>query len=85
MRDDAAARRKNNMFFIEGARLCSDALKSGVSVLQFFFTESAQKKFPEVCAALLSFAKTATNKHRCCFALGRYKISSGHILRLLGG
>ena len=70
LRDDAAARRKSNMFFIEGARLCSDALKSGVSVLQFFFTESAQKKFPDVCAALLSFAKES------------YKISTDVALRL---
>lgn len=57
LRDDAAARRKNNMFFIEGARLCADALRSGVSVLQFFFTESAQKKFSEDCERLLSSAK----------------------------
>ena len=57
LRDDAAARRKNEMFFIEGARLCYDAFKSGVSVLQFFFTRSARAKFPDVCASLISAAK----------------------------
>lgn len=47
LRDSASQRKKNGMFFVEGARLCEDAALSDGDILQFFFTEKAKIKFPE--------------------------------------
>lgn len=49
----AKERRVRGLFAIEGLRLCTDAVKSGVSVREVYFTESFEASFPEA-AALLS-------------------------------
>ena len=54
LKDSSSERRKASSFFVEGARLCSDAAQSGVDILQFFFTQKAKEKFEDyynsVCA-----------------------------------
>lgn len=47
LKNSASARRKNGRFFLEGARLCADAAKSGADILQFFFTKKAAEKFAD--------------------------------------
>lgn len=47
LKNSASARRKSGCFFLEGARLCADAAKSGADILQFFFTKKAAEKFPD--------------------------------------
>ena len=53
----AKARQAAQAFFLEGARLCSDAAASGITVLQCFLTATAFEKEQERLAALLSTAK----------------------------
>lgn len=52
VRDSARARRESGMFFLEGARLCSDAAQSGIEIYRAFFSLSALKKYPEGCRAV---------------------------------
>lgn len=58
---DKKARKKSGLFVVEGARLCSEACKSGAKVLRLFVTEDAEKKYPEYLSALLSEAKEVYN------------------------
>lgn len=51
--NSAAFRKKEKSFLIEGVRLCSDALKSGVKFKTVFFTEKCREKFPEIINSLL--------------------------------
>lgn len=46
----AAARKKTGLFIIEGARLCSDAVKSGIEVTEFFAAPKSREKYPEAFA-----------------------------------
>ena len=41
----ASVRREKGLFLCEGARLCEDAVKSGVEILRIFFTAKAQEKY----------------------------------------
>lgn len=43
--ESASFRRRQNEFFLEGARLCRDAVLSGVPVRQAFFTEAALVRY----------------------------------------
>ncbi len=47
----ASFRRKEKAFLCEGARLCGDAMKSGVAVLSALFSESAVGKYPDILAS----------------------------------
>ena len=58
---DKKARKQSGLFVVEGARLCSEACKSGAVVLRLFVTEEAEKKYPEYLSALLSEAKEVYN------------------------
>ena len=58
---DKKARKKSGLFVVEGARLCSEACKSGAKVLRLFVTEEAEKKYPEYLKNLLSEAKEVYN------------------------
>ncbi|MBR5309525.1 MAG: RNA methyltransferase [Oscillospiraceae bacterium] len=53
---DKKARKQSGLFVVEGARLCSEACKSGAKVLRLFVTEEAEKKYPEYLSSLLSEA-----------------------------
>ncbi len=58
---DKKARKESGLFVVEGARLCSEACKSGAEVLRLFVTEEAEKKYPEYLSSLLSEAKEVYN------------------------
>ena len=45
LRDSAKARREEEMFFLEGARLCADAALS-VETVRLFYTAKAKEKSP---------------------------------------
>ena len=53
----ASARKKSGKFFLEGARLCSDAAENGGDILQFFFTRKAKEKFFSYFEKISSKAK----------------------------
>lgn len=50
-------RRERGLFLLEGARLCADAVRSGMSVVQAFFTQAALDKYTEECVSLQQCAK----------------------------
>lgn len=43
--ENASFRKENGEFFLEGARLCSDAAKTGIIIKQAFFTAAALDKY----------------------------------------
>lgn len=50
--DDARFRRENGLFVIEGARLCADAVQTGIAVRTAFITERAREQYPVQIAAV---------------------------------
>lgn len=50
MREKDSFRKKEALFFIEGARLSYDAVVSGVEVRELFYTEKAKQKYSEYLA-----------------------------------
>lgn len=54
---DAKARRKSRRFVIEGARLCEDAARSGVTVLAALVTASAKARYAPQWQAVEAVAK----------------------------
>lgn len=58
---DKKARKTSGLFVVEGARLCSEACKSGAEVIRLFVTEEAEKKYPEYLSSLLLQAKEVYN------------------------
>lgn len=54
IRDSAKARRENGMFFLEGARLCSDAAESGTEIFRTFLSRRAAEKYPQRCERIIS-------------------------------
>lgn len=54
IRDSARARRENGMFFLEGARLCSDAAESGTEIFRAFLSRRALERYPERCERIIS-------------------------------
>nr|WP_317413197.1 RNA methyltransferase [uncultured Solibaculum sp.] len=45
-------RQEQSLFAIEGARLCMDALQSGISIEELFYTEEAAKKYETIISDL---------------------------------
>ncbi len=56
---DASERRSTGFFFLEGARLCQDAVSSGVRVETCFYTAFAKTKYELQLTAVLSVANHA--------------------------
>lgn len=54
VRDSSRARRESGMFFLEGARLCSDAAENGIKIFRTFLSRSALKKYGERCESIIS-------------------------------
>ena len=54
---DKKTRKSTGLFVAEGARLCSEAAKSGAHVLRVFITEEAEKRYPEYVKDLLDTAE----------------------------
>ena len=59
LNDSAKYRRESGLFAIEGARLCGDALRSGVSLHTVMYTASALAVYSDVVGALLAAADNA--------------------------
>lgn len=57
VRKSARTRRENNLFFLEGARLCSDAAACGTVISACFYTDKATEKYPDRLSVVLSAAK----------------------------
>ncbi|MCR5485546.1 MAG: RNA methyltransferase [Clostridiales bacterium] len=57
LKTDAKERKKNGLFFIEGARLCHDAVLSGINIKYFFVTEKASMKYSAETAAITDAAE----------------------------
>ena len=57
--DSAKKRRENGLFALEGARLCGDALRSGVGIKAVLYTASALAIYTDVVGALIAAADTA--------------------------
>lgn len=56
VRDSAKVRRESGLFFLEGSRLCSDAVQSKIGIYRAFFTLSAIKKYHDGYAAVSAAA-----------------------------
>ena len=57
--ESAAFRREQRLFFLEGARLCSDAVRSGVPVAAALYTPQAGEKYASYLGPVLSSAEKA--------------------------
>lgn len=55
--DSAAERKKQGLFLAEGARLCEDAAKSGVTIRKVFVTDAALQKYAVYLAPVLRQAR----------------------------
>lgn len=49
VRDSSKTRRESKTFFLEGARLCSDAAENGIAIYRTFLSRTAQEKYGEYC------------------------------------
>ena len=54
--EDSRYRRESGLLAMEGARLCADAVRSGVAVETAFITEHAAEQYPEHVAAVTAAA-----------------------------
>lgn len=52
--ESASFRKQNGEFFLEGARLCFDAAKTGVEIKQAFFTASALEKYSAYAESIIA-------------------------------
>ena len=50
-------RREERRFLCEGARLCLDAVRSGVSIEVCYVTEKAMEKYPDYCGTVIQCAQ----------------------------
>lgn len=57
--DSAKKRRESGHFALEGARLCGDALRSGVAIKAVLYTASALAIYTDTVGALIAAADTA--------------------------
>ncbi|MCI8497724.1 MAG: RNA methyltransferase [Clostridiales bacterium] len=53
----AAVRRERGLFVLEGARLCADAVKSGIAVSEAYVTAAAREKYSDAVGALCAAAR----------------------------
>ncbi len=54
VRDSSKTRREAEVFFLEGARLCSDAAENGIKIYRTFLSRTAQEKYGEYCRKIIS-------------------------------
>lgn len=59
VRDSSKVRRESGTFFLEGARLCSDAADNGVEIIRAFLSRTALKKYGERCERIIAASKEA--------------------------
>lgn len=53
LRDSVRARRERGLFFLEGARLCADAARSGYEPAYLFYTQQAHDRYAQYLADIL--------------------------------
>lgn len=56
LRDSVRARRESGRFFLEGARLCADAVQSGYEPVCTFYTAQALERYGDYLDRILPFA-----------------------------
>jgi len=56
--DSAKKRRESGLFAIEGARLCGDALRSGVEIRTVLYTAAAMAIYTDIVESLIAVADT---------------------------
>ena len=56
LNEQAKQRRKSGLFAIEGARLCADALASGMTVTTVLYTAAARENYSAVVDSLIAAA-----------------------------
>ncbi len=61
--ESSSFRKRNSEFFLEGARLCSDAVLTGVEIKQAFFTSNALEKYSDYVSVIVGACKS-------CFEIG---------------
>lgn len=54
VRDSSKTRRESKTFFLEGARLCSDAAENGIEIYRAFLSRTAQEKYGEYCRRIIA-------------------------------
>lgn len=59
VRDSSKVRRESGTFFLEGARLCSDAADNSVEIIRAFLSRTALKKYGERCERIIAASKEA--------------------------
>ena len=52
--ESASFRKQNGEFFLEGARLCFDAAKTGIEIKQAFFTSAALEKYSAYTESIIA-------------------------------
>lgn len=52
--ESASLRKEAGEFFLEGARLCFDAVQTGIKIKQAFFTAKALMKYPEYTESIIA-------------------------------
>lgn len=57
LRSSASVRRERGLFVLEGARLCGDAVQSGVIIREAYVTSLAREKYAEVTEIVCSAAQ----------------------------
>ena len=59
VRDSSKTRRESKTFFLEGARLCSDAAENGIEIYRTFLSSTASEKYGEYCKRITAASETA--------------------------
>lgn len=54
VRDSSKTRRESKTFFLEGARLCSDAAENGIEIFRTFLSSTASEKYGGYCERIIS-------------------------------
>lgn len=54
VRDSSKTRRESGMFFLEGARLCSDAAENGIKIFRTFLSKTARRKYGDRCKSIVN-------------------------------
>lgn len=57
VRDSVKTRRETGLFFLEGARLCTDAAENGIEIYRAFFTKKSLEKYAGYSAEITSCAQ----------------------------
>ncbi len=59
LRTSAKERRRQGLFFLEGARLCHDAVLSGIDIVAAFFTNEALTKYETRVSSIMAKSDTS--------------------------